>query len=369
MQQSAALSFLLQNRAALFPGVPLVCFDIGHSEFDRLQPPADVTAAFYVSERQRTVDVALDLVPKAKLVVIVSGASASDRGNAAYVQRLVQARNAQIKTLPLVGLPLEEQLKRLAELPDDSVVVFASYRADVLGRSTVAADVVRLVARASNAPTFGAVEAWLGRGIVGGDLIRYGPQAQRAGELAVRLLKSEPAASVRPVDVKSSALMFDWRELRRWGIDERRLPKGSVVLFREPDFWADHKWAVAGVASALLGQGLLIGALLFERRSRHRAQAGLTEAERRYRTVADFTTDWEYWTRPDGSFAYISPSCLTITGYDAAAFTSRPSLLTDIIVDEDRANWTAHRHAGDASAEPGPIGFPHSHGVGRDPLD
>ena len=54
------------------------------------------------------------------------------------------------------------------------------------GRSMVAADVVRLVARASNAPTFGAAEAWLGRGIVGGDLIRYGPQAQRAAELAAR---------------------------------------------------------------------------------------------------------------------------------------------------------------------------------------
>jgi hypothetical protein len=31
--------------------------------------------------------------------------------------------------------------------------------------------------------------------------------------------------------------MFDWRELRRWGIPEVRLPKGSVVLFREPDLW------------------------------------------------------------------------------------------------------------------------------------
>ena len=146
--------------------------------------------------------------------------------------------------------------------------------------------------------------------------------------------------------------MFDWRELRRWGIDEKRLPKGSVVLFREPDFWADHKWEVAGVVGVLLGQGLLIGALLVERRSRRRAQAGLVEAERRYRTVADFTTDWEYWTRPDGSFAYVSPSCLAITGYDAAAFTSRPALLTDIIVDEDRAGWTAHRHVADASTAP-----------------
>lgn len=352
VQGPAALAFMLLNREALVPGVPAVFFDIGRSEFERLQPPANSTGALFYSEGQSTVDVALDLVPHAKVVVIVGGASASDRDNAASVQRQVESRTPALRILPLVGLPLDEQLERLAQLPDDSVVIFAGYRADVLGRSMVGGEVVRLIARASNSPVFGAAEVWLGRGIVGGNVFRYGPQTERAADLAIRLLRGEPTASVPPAAVRSNALMFDWRELRRWGIDERRLPKGSVVLFREPNLWADHKWEVAGVACAILGQGLLIGALLVERRSRRRAQVGLVEAERRYRTVADFTTDWEYWTRPDGSFAYISPSCLAITGYDAAAFTSRPSLLTEIIVEEDRASWRAHRHAGDDSTAP-----------------
>ena len=352
VQQSEALAFLLHHRETLFPGVPVVFMDVVRSEFEQLRPPADVTGSFLVLEGQRTVNVAFELVPGARLVVIVSGASAYDRRNAAFALRLVKAKAPQLEVLSLVGIPLDEQLQRLAALPDDSVVIFASYRADVLGRSMVTADVLRLVARASNSPTFGASEVWLGQGIVGGDLIRYSVQAQQAAGLAIRVLKGEPIASIPPLAEPTTALMFDWRELRRWGIDEKRLPKGSVVLFRQPDFWADHKWEAAGVAGALLGQGLLIGALLVERRSRRRAQAGLVEAERRYRTVADFTTDWEYWTRPDGSFAYVSPSCLAITGYDAAAFTSRPALLTDIIVDEDRASWAAHRHTADASATP-----------------
>ena len=44
-----------------------------------------------------------------------------------------------METLSLAGLSLDEQLRRLAELPDDSVVVFVSYRADSLGRSMVSA--------------------------------------------------------------------------------------------------------------------------------------------------------------------------------------------------------------------------------------
>jgi len=37
--------------------------------------------------------------------------------------------------------------------------------------------------------------------------------------------------------------------------------------------------------------------------------AELAENEKRYRTVADFTYDWEYWMTPGGQIQYMSPSC------------------------------------------------------------
>jgi hypothetical protein len=35
----------------------------------------------------------------------------------------------------------------------------------------------------------------------------------------------------------------------------------------------------------------------------------LVQKEMKYRTVADFTYDWEHWTRLDGTMEYVSPSC------------------------------------------------------------
>lgn len=68
----------------------------------------------------------------------------------------------------------------------------------------------------------------------------------------------------------------------------------------------------------------------------------LTEAEIRYRTVADFTYDWEYWTRLDGILEYVSPSCERISGYNASEFMENPSLYRDIVLAEDRDIWDAH---------------------------
>ncbi|NOQ23849.1 MAG: PAS domain S-box protein [Bacteroidales bacterium] len=69
----------------------------------------------------------------------------------------------------------------------------------------------------------------------------------------------------------------------------------------------------------------------------------LIESEERYKTVADFTYDWEYWQLPDGKFEYISPSCVEITGYTHEEFFKNPLLLDSIIVKEDLESWNNHK--------------------------
>ena len=206
---SEALRYALENRAALFPAVPVVFMNVTRSELDQIRPPPDVTGVVLVLEGQRTIAVALDLEPGTGLVAIVGGSSPSDRRNAAIARRLVQERSPGVKVLSLVEMPLEEQLRRVATLPEHSIIIFASYRADALGRSMVARDVLRLVSRAANAPTFGASDSWLGYGILGGDIIRSDVPAERAAALTLRLLKGEPISSLPPVAERTSALMFD----------------------------------------------------------------------------------------------------------------------------------------------------------------
>jgi PAS domain S-box-containing protein len=68
----------------------------------------------------------------------------------------------------------------------------------------------------------------------------------------------------------------------------------------------------------------------------------LREIGERFRTLADFTYDWEYWLNPEGNYMYVSPSCERITGYGAEEFQENPGLLETIIHPEDRALVTKH---------------------------
>ena len=70
--------------------------------------------------------------------------------------------------------------------------------------------------------------------------------------------------------------------------------------------------------------------------AKERLQKALEVSEERYRTVADFAYDWEYWMNPEGEFLHVSPSCERITGYTVADFMSNPDLIMSIILDDDR---------------------------------
>ncbi len=77
--------------------------------------------------------------------------------------------------------------------------------------------------------------------------------------------------------------------------------------------------------------------------TRIRAGERLRESEERYRTVADFTFDWEYWIDENGMVEYMSPSCERITGYSREEFLRDPSLMDRIVHSEDRSLVAAHR--------------------------
>lgn len=62
----------------------------------------------------------------------------------------------------------------------------------------------------------------------------------------------------------------------------------------------------------------------------------LKESEIRFRTVADFTYDWETWIGHDGNYKYMSPSCKDVTGYSRERFIEDPELLFRIAHPDDR---------------------------------
>ncbi len=77
---------------------------------------------------------------------------------------------------------------------------------------------------------------------------------------------------------------------------------------------------------------------------RKQAEKALQAAELNYRTVADFTYDWETWVNPDKTYRYVSPSSERITGYRREEFYRDREFMKKLIIPEDYPVWENHRH-------------------------
>jgi len=75
---------------------------------------------------------------------------------------------------------------------------------------------------------------------------------------------------------------------------------------------------------------------------RKKSENALRESEEKFRTLVDWTYDWEQWLDPEGNIVYISPSCERITGFSPEEFISDPDLLTRVVHPRDRKSYQKH---------------------------
>jgi signal transduction histidine kinase len=190
-----------------------------------------------------------------------------------------------MELIDLSGLTMRETLSRVRNLPPDTIVFHTSIFRDKEGVIFNPPDAHRMVSDASNAPVFGFVETHMGKGIVGGRLAMLEWHIGKIAELIQRVLAGESPAAIPIVEEGGYRTVYDWRELRRWGIPEKSLPKGSILINKDLNVFERYKrYLIAGV-SFLIFQTILIVFLIHLNRKQRTASAQLRESEERYREL------------------------------------------------------------------------------------
>jgi signal transduction histidine kinase len=284
---SRPLRIALHNRSALFSGAPVVFVAVDPRAAADLRFDADVTGTWLRMGWAETLDLARRFQPDTRQAIVIGGSSATDRVWLDQARQQLAAEPGSIQTRYLTDRAFEDVLTEVAALPARTVILAGPFLRDATGRDLVAPEAIARIAAAASGPVYALTDTTLGTGVVGGHVVSFEAHGQAAAELALRVLAGERPA---PTDVGTTVPMVDARQLDRWGLDARRLPAGSVVLFREPSVWEQRRWYVLSAAAALLLQSGLIAGLLVQRAKRRRAQKGLAERLRFETLLSDLSS-------------------------------------------------------------------------------
>jgi PAS domain S-box-containing protein len=352
-----ALDFVVAHK--FLPDVPLVTCYVPRRFVDEAQKQRpEITGALHTQTVVQSAELWLSRFPATKRILVVLGASEYERAQAQIGKSIMfKPLEGRVEFEYLNDLTLEQIEARVAAAPDTDLVLWGSLLRDAAGRDFVGNAGLRRVSRASRRPLIGSIAEDLGDGITGGVLLSLELSGRATAQLGRRILDGEKASAIPLVPDAGVATIFDWRELKRFGIRESSLPPGSVVKFRELSVWDQYWKEISAAAALIVIESLLVAGLIWQLSVRHRVERKLLDAERRYRTVADFTHDWEYWRRADGAFEYISPACERIVGYTATEITANPAMIEERIVEEDHSRWKEHQTRGLAGSAQGPVEF------------
>ena len=269
-----AYELVTSVRDELFRGTPIVFLTQ-----DRSVPRIANSAEIIVEpDYRRTIDLALRLQPDTTQVFVISGSSPRDTALERVARQQFASLQPKVAFTYLTGLETDALEQRLATLPEHAIVFYVIFYQDAAGLNLTPLDYLGRLTQISNRPVYSWVDSAMNRGVVGGSLLVLESQVRSLASMGARVLRGEAADGIPVSEADLQVDQVDWRQLRRWNIDDALVPAGALVMYHEPSRWdRDRNYIIGGVAVLVVETGL-IGALILQGARRRRAEAKAREA-------------------------------------------------------------------------------------------
>ncbi|WP_456839390.1 sensor histidine kinase [Bradyrhizobium sp. USDA 4486] len=345
-----AARFAQRYRARLFPDTPLIFSAVEYRLIDRADLTDNDIVIAIRNDFVAAFDNILQLLPDTRTVAMVIGASPLEQFWVKEVKQELKPLGERVELVWYTDLSFEEILKRASKLPPHTVLFWGLMSVDAAGIVHESDIALRSLHAVANAPIFSYQEPFFGGSTVGGPMHLVAETSSRTVSAALRVLGGEKPANVKYEPVGFAPPRYDWRELRRWGISESRLPPGSQVLFREPNIWERYRWQMLLITAVFLVQAGLISGLLHERRGRRLAEvesrqrlAELAHANR-YSAVGELTTSIAHeLNQPLGSILTNAETAELLLKSASPDVDEIRQILADIRRDDQRASEVIRR--------------------------
>jgi signal transduction histidine kinase len=275
-------TFLREYGEQLFPSVPIVFSEVDLRYYPPQLPPNTTgVSGSFLPNLSRTVDLILRLQPDTREIFYIGGSTSNELLFREGAKREFEPYAGRLAVTYLNDLPLAPLLDRIGQLPSHSVILFTTFYRDASGQTYLTANICPTVVASSNALVYAIYDTVIGCGIIGGSLFQVEASARQAAKLALRILHGESVAKLPVEPGPPDQVVVDWRQLQKWHIPEKRLPPGTVVMYRVPSAWEAHKKLLLAAATILLIQSSLIVLLAIQTRRRKRSERAVRQLTRR----------------------------------------------------------------------------------------
>ncbi len=333
-----ALTFAIKHQEELFAGLPIIFFGVNNIDTALEQNGnPKVTGVVEAVSMLDTLRLIRRLHPDTKNITALVDGAPSGQGDLKTFYRLgAKLDNIDLGEISLLDLSFDEFADQLRLTPENTNILLLSAYRDKNGKSLLFDSSLQLIRNNLPRPIYHLWLHGIGEGVLGGKLINHFDQGATAAKIALEVLNGRPVEDIAVRTKSPNRYIFDYPEMKRFGIGKGDLPEKSTIVNMPYSFYETNKkvvWAIIIVFSTLTA---LIIALSLNVIRRQRAEKDLLFVK----FAVDHSADPALWIGKNGHFEYVNKaSCLKL-GY------SREELLTLSVHDIDSnfkpETWPAH---------------------------
>ncbi len=331
---SAALPFIVRHRDDFAPNAPVVFTAISPQNYGASRLPPNVTGIITEFNLDKTLALAERLQPEASRLFVIAGSGEVDRLWQSTARKTIEDRQRKFEVTYLFERSYANLVEEVSKIPRDSIVMLLTVFADSEGNAYVPAQVAGSLSAVSPAPLYAPYDTYIGNGIVGGFVETFESVGVRAADMALQILAGKDPATIVPQTNPGQAYRVDHRAMARWKLQESKLPPDTVVLFKEPTIWTEHRGAVVAAILIVALQSLIVAALLFQRRRRLRAENLLKESEERMTFAAAAANIGLWQFDRDRNELWATEHCRSMFGIARDAPLTRNTFLSAVHPDD-----------------------------------
>jgi PAS domain S-box-containing protein len=159
-------------------------------------------------------------------------------------------------------------------------------------------------------------------------------QGKSAAQLALRILGGESVASIPVVRESPNSYMFDYQQLKLFGLEESDLPEGSIIINKPDTLYSRHRTLVQTAVLTITLLMLTIVVLLTIITYRKKMEKALRDSEERYRDLYENAPDMYHSVNKEGIITECNETGARMLGYSKEEIIGRP--LSDFFTEESK---------------------------------
>ncbi len=297
-----AYDFIRHYRDQLFPGIPVTFCSVNDLDMAAVKQLNGFTGVEEIFDTSSTLDIALKLHPNTREVFVVNDYLSSGRAVEREIRRQLTSYQSDLRFYYSDNLSVEELNAQIREMKPGSIVLLGAFYSD--SEKMHVSDYQLMSEKLSenaSVPIYTLYRFGIHKGVIGGKVASAYQQAANMAVLAQKILAGAAPNLLPVVSSGTTEYVFNFPELKRFGIRESQLPAGSEIINRPFSIYQTYKQQIHVLVVFIVLLLATIAVLLLNIRLRQNAETRLRENELKLKTIFNQSVSFISLLSPDGT--------------------------------------------------------------------